>query len=60
MKLQKNMNGGEEGHNQEIYRPFLMRQISVLQLEEIKKRIIFEGRGPKGWNKTLLQLYFLY
>ena len=44
--------------------PYLMRQICVLQWEEIKKkriqgqRIIFEGKGPKGWNKNMLLLYF--
>ena len=24
------------------------------------QRIIFEGKGPKGWNKNILLLYFPY
>jgi len=24
------------------------------------QRIIFEGKGPKGWNKNILLLYFSY
>ena len=45
--------------------PYLMRQIRVLQWEEIKtensgQRIIFEGKGPKVWNKNILLLYFPY
>ena len=24
------------------------------------QRIIFEGKGPKGWNKNILLLYFIY
>ena len=37
--------------------PYLMRQICVLQWEEIKTKksgamhLFFEGKGPKGWNK---------
>ena len=25
-----------------------------------KQRIIFEGKGPKGWNKNILLLYFTF
>ena len=28
--------------------------------DQNKELIIFEGKGPKGWNKNLLLLYFPY
>ena len=54
---------------QEIYidqeSPYLMRQICVLQWEEINTRNFgathhFWGKGPKGWNKNILLVYFPY
>ena len=46
--------------------PYLKRQICVLQWEEIKAKnsgaqpMIFGTKGPKGWNKNILLLYFPY
>ena len=42
--------------------PYLMRQICVLQWEEIKTKnsgasIILEGKGPEGWNKIYCIFY---